>query len=191
MNSYFYNIVGEKKESLIIEEFLLGDEDLRRYLEKLMETDKYGKNDSGMRNKIRDAIRDSSFEKVLENSNDTLKARIFFDMPENIDWFFRIYEDRYRYSIWLNNENFTSFCSSLPISIEDWGNYAKEVLEDPEILKLFVEIDENREKISKSYEYSRMIEKLQEYVDEHSLDEISTTITEYFQKIKQISNNGE
>lgn len=191
MNSYFYNIVGGKEENLIIEEFLLENEDLKRYLEKLMETDKYGKNDSDMRNKIRDAIRDSSFEKVLENSNDTLKARIFFDMPINIDCFFGIYENRYCYSSWHNNENFTSFCSSLPISIEDWGNYAKEVLEDPEILKLFVEIDENREKISKSYEYSRMIEKLQEYVDEHSLDEISTAITEYFQKIKQISNNGE
>lgn len=191
MNSYFYNIVGGKEGNLTIEEFLLGNEDLKRYLEKLMETDKYGKNDSGMRNKIRDAIRDSSFEKVLENSNDTLKARIFFDMPINIDRFFEIYENRYCYSIWYSNEHFTSFCNSLPISIEDWGNYAKEVLEDPEILKLFVEIDENREKISKSYEYSRMIEKLQEYVDEHSLDEISTTITEYFQKIKQTSNNGE
>lgn len=188
MNSYFYNIVGE---SLIIEEFLLGNEDLKRYLEKLMETDKYGKNDSGMRDKIRDAIRDSSFEKVLENSNDTLKARIFFDMPINIDWFFRIYENRCCYSNWQNNEYFTSFCNLLPISIEDWGNYAKEVFEDPEILKLFVEIDENREKIFKSYEYSSIMKKLQEYVDEHSLDEISTTITEYFQKIKQISNNGE
>lgn len=113
MNSYFCNIVGEKEGNLIIEEFLLGNEDLRRYLEKLMETDKYGKNDSDMRNKIRDVIRDSSFEKVLENSNDTLKARIFFDMPINIDWFFGIYENRYCYSIWQNNERFTSFCSSL------------------------------------------------------------------------------
>ena len=44
MNSYFYNIVGGKEGNLTIEEFLLGNEDLKRYLEKLMETDKYGKN---------------------------------------------------------------------------------------------------------------------------------------------------
>ena len=189
MNSYFYNIA--EKGNLKIEEFLLKNEDLKVYLEKLIETDKYGKSDFGMRNRIRDAIKDSSFEKVIENSKDTLKARIFFDMPINIDWFFGIYEDRcFYHSEWNNNEQFTIFSNSLPISIDDWGKYAKEVFEDPEILRLFVEMDETKEKISELTDFE-MLKKLQNYIDrEDDIDKISTEIGKYIEKIKQISEHG-
>ena len=55
-------------------EFLLKNEDLKVYLEKLIETDKYGKSDFGMRNRIRDAIKDSSFEKVIEKAQEPAPA---------------------------------------------------------------------------------------------------------------------
>ena len=41
--------------------------------------------------KIKSALDDVCFDKTIEYHNDTIKARIFYDMPENIIWLERSY----------------------------------------------------------------------------------------------------
>lgn len=178
MNSYSYSIVEENDQHLLIDDFLRKNEDLHKYFNKIIEAREQGRK---FYEKVNNAIKDISFEKILENSNNTLIARVYYDMPDNIDWITKYCMSiNFYYAIWTSNKNFTNFIQSLPISINEWGKHAKEVLEDPEVLKIFIKMEEE-------LELERNIAKLQEIVDN---EEVVETIVDRLNEILTKRING-
>lgn len=180
MNSYSYSIVEENDQHLLIDEFLRKNEDLHKYFNKIIEAREQGIK-SSIYEKVNDAIKDISFEKILENSDNTLIARVYYDMPDNINRITKhCMSPNFYHAIWISNKNFTNFIQSLPISINEWGKHAKEVLEDPEVLKIFIEMEEE-------LELERNIAKLQEIVDN---EEVVETIVDRLNEILTKRING-
>lgn len=115
---------------------------------------------------FKNTLEDVCFEKVLENHNDTLMARVYYNMPDDIISIERIYRQHHTYSTILNN-----FVKELILPFEEWISVATEILEEPEILRIFlktINLQERFEKkkdfISAREEINNLVEDLKDYI---------------------------
>lgn len=126
----------------------------------------YGSFDDSYIHEFKNALNDVCFEKVLENHNDTLMARVYYDMPEDIISIERIYRQHHHYSPILDN-----FVNELILPFEEWISIATEVLEEPEILRIFLKIINLQERFEKKEdliftkaEIDSLVEDLKDYI---------------------------
>ncbi len=115
--------------------------------------------------KIKSALNDVCFDKIIENHNDTIKARVFYDMPENIIRLERSYRQR--------RSSIDDFVKELPISFEEWISMAKEVLEEPELLEIFVNLIDSLSPLK-----------------EITIGDITYNLDELHKEIKNLLENG-
>ena len=115
--------------------------------------------------RIKSVLDDVCFDKTIENHNDTIKARIFYDMPENIIWLERSYRQR--------RSSIDDFVKELPVPFEEWISMAKEVLEEPEILEIFVNLIDSLNPLK-----------------EITIGDITYKLDELHEEIKNLLENG-
>lgn len=191
MNSYSYQFVNLDQFSKEI----ISDKKLLNYLEQIW--DLYNSMVSDERGRyywfelLLDEIKEVVFNKIIENREDTRVARIYYNFSDQFNDLFHLFSRYKRYSspyIETDYDKFREKIISL-VSIDEWKNYIYDILEEPEILKVICDYNQEKDDFEKANELcNALMNSLSEYVDgkkpltPEEMDKIKETIDNIVEK---------
>lgn len=191
MNSYSYQFVNSDQFSKEI----ISDKKLLYYLEQIW--DLYNSMVSDERGRyywfelLSDEIKEVVFNKIIENKEDTRVARIYYNFSDQFNDLFGLFNRYKRYSssyIETDYDKFREKIISL-VSIDEWKNYIYDILEEPEILKVICDHNQEKDDLEKANELcNALMNNLSEYIDgkkpltSEEMDKIKETIDNIVEK---------
>lgn len=191
MNSYSYQFVNLDQFSKEI----ISDTKLFNYLEQIW--DLYNSMISDERGRyywfelLSDEIKEVVFNKIIENREDIRVARIYYNFSDQFNDLFYLFSGYKRYSptyIETDYEKFREKIISI-VSIDEWKNYIYDILEEPEILKVICDYNQEKDDFKKANELcNALMNSLSECVDgkksltPEEIDKIKETIDNIVEK---------
>lgn len=191
MNSYSYQFVNSDQFSKEI----ISDKKLLNYLEQIW--DLYNSMVSDERGRyywfelLSDEIKEVVFNKIIENREDTRVARIYYNFSDQFNDLFGLFNRYKRYSssyIETDYDKFREKIISL-VSIDEWKNYIYDILEEPEILKVICDYNQEKDDLEKANELcNALMNNLSEFIDgkksltSEEMDKIKETIDNIVEK---------
>ena len=191
MNSYSYQFVNSDQFSKEI----ISDKKLLNYLEQIW--DLYNSMISDERGRyywfelLSDEIKEVVFNKIIENREDIRVARIYYNFSDQFNDLFDLFNRYKRYSspyIETDYDRFREKIISI-VSIDEWKNYIYDILEEPEILKVICDYNQEKDDFEKANELcNALMNNLSEYVDGkksltlEEMDKIKETIDNIVEK---------